>query len=83
MWVKVDYSTAAKKNPRPNMGGEWAVYTKRHWWNKWVERNTYADIKLCTREAEILVETPDEEPEEEFENDAERFIRNADASLKE
>ena len=31
MWVKVDYSTAAKKNPRPNMGDEWAVYTKRHW----------------------------------------------------
>ena len=33
MWVKVDYSTEAKKNPKPNMPGEWAIYTKRHWWN--------------------------------------------------
>jgi len=29
MWVKVDYSIEAKKNPRPNMGGEWAIYTKK------------------------------------------------------
>ena len=58
MWVKVDYSTEAKKSPRPNMGGEWAVYTKRHWWNKWVERATYADVKWCTRDAEILAEYP-------------------------
>ena len=27
MWVKVDYSIEAKKNPHPNMGGMWAIYT--------------------------------------------------------
>lgn len=58
MWVKVDYSTEAKKKPRPNMAGEWAIYTKRHFWNKWVERQTYADIKLCVRDAEELVAFP-------------------------
>jgi hypothetical protein len=58
MWVKVDYSTEAKKNPKPNMPGEWAIYTKRHWWNKWIERSTYADVDWCTRDAKKLVEYP-------------------------
>lgn len=58
MWVKVDYSREAKKNPKPNMGGMWAIYTKRYWWNRWVERQTYADVNLCTRDAEKLVEYP-------------------------
>ena len=58
MWVKVDYSTEAKKNPRLNMSGEWAIYTKRHFWNKWVERNTYADVQLATREAKRMVNYP-------------------------
>ena len=58
MWVKVDYSTEAKKNPRPNMAGMWAIYTKAHWWNKWVERQTYADLNLATKDAEKLVEYP-------------------------
>lgn len=58
MWVKVDYSTEAKKKPRVNMGGEWAIYTKRHFWNKWVERNTYADVRLATIDAEKLVRYP-------------------------
>lgn len=38
MWVKVDYSTKAKNNPSTNMSGQWAIYIKRHWWNKLVER---------------------------------------------
>ena len=58
MWVKVDYSEEAKKNPRPNMGGQWAIYTKRHWWNKSVQRETYASIDWCTREAKKIVEYP-------------------------
>ena len=58
MWVKVDYSTEAKKKPRVNMGGEWAIYTKRHFWNKWVERNTYADSNLATIEAKKLIRYP-------------------------
>ena len=58
MWVKVDYSSEAKKNPRPNMGGTYAIYTKKHWWNKWVERQTYADLQWAKRDAEKLVELP-------------------------
>ena len=58
MWVKVDYSTEAKKNPRPNMGGQWAIYTKQHWWNKCVERSTYADADMCDRDARRLIEYP-------------------------
>ncbi len=58
MWVKVDYSTEAKKNPRPNMGGEWAIYTKRHWWNRWIERKTYADVNWCEKDARELVKYP-------------------------
>lgn len=58
MWVKVDYSTEAKKNPKVNMAGEYAVYTKKHWWNRWTERNTYADYKLATKDAEDLRKVP-------------------------
>lgn len=58
MWVKVDYSTEAKRHPHPNMGGQWSVYTKRHWWNKWIERDTYADVTRATIYAEKLVEYP-------------------------
>jgi len=58
MWVKVDYSEEAKKNPKPNMAGEWAIYTKRHWWNHWVERQTYASLDLCEKEAEKIVKFP-------------------------
>lgn len=34
------------------MGGQWAIYVKRHWWNKWVERDTFADVDWCTREVD-------------------------------
>lgn len=58
MWVKVDFSIEAKKNPRCKMSGQWAIYTKKHWWNKWVERDTFSDVELCTREAKKLVAYP-------------------------
>jgi hypothetical protein len=40
------------------MAGEWAIYTKRHWWNHWVERQTYASLDLCEKEAEKIVKFP-------------------------
>lgn len=58
MWVKVDYSTETKKNSKVNMAGEYAVYTKKHWWNRWTERNTYADYRLAIKDAEDLIKFP-------------------------
>lgn len=58
MWVKVDYSTEAKKNPCPNMAGEYAIYVRKHWWNKWVEKQTFADLIIAEIEAERLVKLP-------------------------
>lgn len=58
MWVKVDYSTEAKKNPRRNMSGQWAIYTKEHWWNNWIERETFSDVDFCNRQAKKYVEYP-------------------------
>jgi hypothetical protein len=40
------------------MAGEYAIYTKNHWWSKWVERQTYADLELAKKDAEKLVELP-------------------------
>jgi hypothetical protein len=58
MWVKIDYSTQDKKNFRTNTEGQYTVYTKKHWWNKWTERDTYADIDWCKRDAEKLIKVP-------------------------
>ena len=40
-----------------NMGGteHWVVESKKHWWNKWIERDTYADINWCTRDAKKFI----------------------------
>ena len=58
MWVKVDYSTKFKTNPKPNMPGQWAIYTKRHWWNKWIEYSIYADVDWRERDAKKLSKYP-------------------------
>ena len=46
---KVDLSVEAKKNYRPNMAGEYAVY--RRIGLKWVELSTFADIDFAKMEA--------------------------------
>jgi hypothetical protein len=56
--IKIDYSIEAKTNYRPNMAGEYAIYTKKHFWNKWVQRNTYADYKVACLEAERMKKIP-------------------------
>lgn len=58
MWIKVDLSTEAKKNPRPDMPGMYAIYTKKHWWNKWTEKAIYADLHWCIRDAKRLKTLP-------------------------
>lgn len=56
--IKIDYSIEAKTNYRPNMSGEYAIYTKKHFWNKWKQRNTYADYKVACLEAERMKKIP-------------------------
>lgn len=56
--IKIDYSIEAKTNYRPNMAGEYAIYTKKHFWNKWVQRNTYADYNVACLEAERMKKIP-------------------------
>lgn len=56
--LKLIIQQKLKKNHRPYMAGEYAVYSKKHWWNKWVERRAYADLEVEKRYAEKLVELP-------------------------
>lgn len=56
--IKIDYSIEAKTNYRPNMAGEYAIYTKKHFWNKWEQRNTYADYNVAMREVERMKKIP-------------------------
>jgi hypothetical protein len=56
--IKIDYSIEAKTNYRPNMSGEYAIYTKKHFWNKWKQRNTYADYNVACLEAERMKKIP-------------------------
>lgn len=56
--IKIDYSIEAKTNYRPNMAGEYAIYTRKHFWNKWKQRSTYADYNVACREAERMKNIP-------------------------
>lgn len=56
--IKIDYSVEAKTNYRPNMSGEYAIYTKKYFWNKWKQRNTYADYNVARLEAEQMKKIP-------------------------
>ena len=56
--IKIDYSIEAKTNYRPNMAGKYAIYTKKHFWNKWEQRNTYADYNVAEREVERMKKVP-------------------------
>lgn len=55
MYIKVDYSIK-RKSPegRPDMPGEFAIFTKKHWWNKWIEDQTYADLEWAKRDAQQM-----------------------------
>ena len=52
MLVKVDYSPE-NEDKNPNVPGAYAIYTKRHFWNKWklASSQRYAYIRLALGEA--------------------------------
>lgn len=58
MWVKIDYSTQDKKNFRTNTEGQYTVYIKKHWWNKWTKIAIYSDFAGCIQDTKRLVEPP-------------------------
>lgn len=55
MRVKVDFAPENKEKD-PNKIGTYAIYSKKHWWNKWevVGTSRYADIKVAICYAEVL-----------------------------
>ena len=59
MHIKVDYSEDCKAHgydvSRP---GTYAIYTRKHWWNKWVQVSTYADFNWCKMDAKKMAELP-------------------------
>lgn len=52
--IKVDYSIEAKKNYRKDMAGEYAIYTRNSIFDKWYEKQTYADLYIAKSDAEKL-----------------------------
>lgn len=55
MRVKVDFAPENKEK-NPNKIGTYAIYRKKHWWNKWEVVGTcrYADIRAAINDAKIL-----------------------------
>lgn len=52
--IKVDYSIKAKKEYREGMSGEYVIYVKTKIFDKWHQKQTYADYDLAIKEAEKL-----------------------------
>ena len=60
MHIKVDYSEDCKAHGYDvSRGGTYAIYTRKHWWDKWVQYGGgYADLEWCKREAKGMAELP-------------------------
>lgn len=59
MHVKVDYSEDCKShNLDTSRPGTYAIYTRKHWWDKWTEGNTFADLEYCKRCAKNMAQLP-------------------------
>lgn len=57
--VKIDYSIEAKKNYRPNMSGEFAIYKRKSVFHKWIQVQAYADIEWAKSDAMRMVKEID------------------------
>lgn len=56
MQIKVDYSIERKKSGKACCPGEYAIYTRNHFWEKWIEGSTFADYDWACREARRIRE---------------------------
>lgn len=55
MQIKVDYSIKRKSpDGRVGMPGEFAIYTREHWWNRWKEVQTFGDLNVAILMAEDM-----------------------------
>lgn len=54
LYIKIDYSEECKRTGKRNIPGEFVIYTKKHFWEKWVPGQRYADYDWAVRDAEEL-----------------------------
>lgn len=54
LYIKVDYSEECKRTGKRNIPGEFVIYTKKHFWEKWIPGQGYADYDWAVRDAERL-----------------------------
>lgn len=52
--IKVDYSIEAKKNYREYMAGMYSIYTRRYFFSKWIQKQTFSDLYIANKEAERM-----------------------------
>lgn len=53
LYIKVDYSEECKKGKR-GCPGEFVIYTKKHFWNKWIPYSSYASYDWAISDAKKL-----------------------------
>lgn len=41
LYIKVDYSEECKKTGKRGIPKEFAVYTRKHFWQKWIEASSF------------------------------------------
>lgn len=57
MRIKVDYSPEVKRTGGYGVPGEFVIYTKKHFWNKWIpSKQSYADYKCACDDARRMRE---------------------------
>lgn len=57
MYIKVDFSRKRKSSQwKADMPGEYALYTKKHWWQRWTEARTYSCLDWALSDAKRLRE---------------------------
>lgn len=51
LYIKIDYSEECKKTGKRGVPGEYVIYTKKHFWQKWKTTQGYADYDWAVRDA--------------------------------
>ena len=54
LYIKVDYSEECKRTGKRNIPGQFVIYTKNHFWEKWIPGQGYADYKIAVIDAKNL-----------------------------